>query len=405
MQSTKLLRSTLSLSLFVLAAGMMTAPAHAVVLNNNLRDGLEINLQGAARPTLGASSSKFTYHYGDTAIFDRYDRNGNRISVGTIEDVLAYQDREANDERLRIDGIHGAGIWVGAEQRLTRDITIDGEAGLWAWGGGAVVNQFGLSIRRANLGSLHIKSNSGFPTRNVATSSTYTALDTQGSAVSARYTKIPNFTLGTYYAFPESNDTRVTDSALHGGHGILASYEKSFSPYQSVLGGVAYTHGKRDVHLQSDRSYKEKDAYGVGVRYKYQDFTVGLDASRGEESLNGALVDKIDIDTYGLRLTHATTPRINTTLYYGQRTDKKTASTGNTLSYINLLNNRSGVTESILFDEVRRKQYGVNMDYSLYAGVTLSGSVGKEEITNYLTDGKFSERKNLNYRAGVSFWF
>lgn len=405
MQSTKFIRSSLSLGLFATVASIMTVPAWAVVLNNNLRDGLEITLTAAARPTLGASSSKFTYHYGDPEIFNRYDDSGNLISVGTIEDVLAYQDREANDERLRIDGINSAGVWVGVEQRLTRDITIDGEVGLWTWRGGSAVNQFGLGINHAKLGNVYIQSNSGFPTRNVATSSTYTSLDTYGSAVSARYTQIPGFTLGAYYAFPESSDTRVTDSALHGGHGVLASYEKSFSPYQSLLGGIAYTHGERDVHLRSNTSYKEKDAYGVGVRYKYQKFTVGLDASRGEEVLSGRLVDKIDTSTYGVRLTHATTPRINTTLYYGKRTDEKTASSGNALSYINLLNNGSGVTENILFDEVKRRQYGVNVDYSLYAGVTLTGSISKEEVTNYLTDGKFSERDNLNYRAGVSFQF
>lgn len=405
MQSTKFLRSALSLGVFSAVASMMTVPAYAALLNNNLRDGLEITLTGAARPTITTSSEKFTYLYGDPSIFNRYDSSGNLISAGTVEQVLANQDRELTDERLRLDGIHGAGIWVGAEQRLTRDITIEGEVGLWAWGGGSAVNQFGLGINHAKLGGVNIQSNSSFRTRDVATSSTYTALDTQGSAVSARYTEIPNLTLGAYYAFPASNDTRVTDTALHGGHGVMASYSHSFSPYQSLSGGVAYTHGKRDVHLRSNSAYKEKDAYGVGLRYKYQDFTVALDVSRGEETLGGALVDKIDIDTAGIRVTHATTPRINTYAYYGERKDKKSASSGNTLSYINLLNNRSGVTESILFDKVQRKQYGVGMDYYLYQGITLSGSVANTETTNYLTDGVFSKRENLSYTAGVSFWF
>lgn len=386
-------------------------PAQAVVLDNNLRNGLDFMIGSSISPAIVESSQKSTYHYGDSRAFDVYYGDPTTpVKLGTVEDVLANQNKKETDERARLDGFGSAVVWFVASQRLTRNTTIEGEIDLYGSQEGLYPSSFGLTFYNDMFGSVGIKTDSGMVTSGANMTQTFNNLDYAGSAVTVSYTNIPNLTLSAYHAFPATEDTRYVDASLHGGHGVYARYVKPFAPKHSLTGAMAYTHGKRHVELSSDSIAKKKNAYGIGLQYQYQDITLSLDGSRSDETLSGALVDNIDSNAYGVRLAYQATPRLSAYAYYGERDTKKVATQGNNLSFDTLIgevarsaNGVSGLTYDVLFDKVAQKRYGIGTSYNLYRGISLSASVGKDERVNYLTDGKFSETDTAEYRIGMNF--
>lgn len=395
--------------LLVLGSSFLIPQAHAAWLDNNLRDGLQFSIGATISPTLTQRSSKFTYLYGDPSI---YGPNGS------LEQVLKDQDKRETDERMRLDGQESVMAYISAQQMLTRDIRIFGSVGLWATPNTASRRgySFGATINHNKIGSLGINTSSAFSTSRIATSRTYTALDTAGSAVSASYTAIPNLTVSAYHAFPESGDTRSEyDVGLHSGYGVAASYNFDFAPRHQLTIGAGHTKGERHVEVIGDRATdpwgrvtstaKEKEATALGFSYQLNDWKLSVDGGKAEEYFNGHFYNRTKTDNYGVRIDYEVTPRISTYASYGKRKSKKTPTEGNQLSYENLINNNLGVNESLVFDQVKQDRYTLGAEYDLYHNITLQGSVSGTKTKNYVTEGAFSKRETLNYQAGVSFNF
>lgn len=391
--------------------GLAGMSAQAVTLNNNLRDGLELSIGSSISPAITSSRGTFRYHYGDSRAFDVYVNDSTTpVKVGTVEEVLAHQNKKQTDERARLDGAGSAVVWFVANQRLDSNTTLEGEIDLQGTQQGMYPNSYGLSLNHAKLGSLGIKTDASMVTGGANLSRNYSNFDYIGSAVTASYTAIPDVTLATYYAFNATDDVRYVDASLHKGYGVYGRYYKPFAPKHNLTLAAAATHGTRHVDLSSDSLAKQKTAFGAGLQYQYQDVTLAVDTSHAKEQLNGALVDKINSHSYGVNLGYQVTPRLNTYVYYGNNISQKTPAQGNRLDFEGLMaqvaqsaNGISGITQEVLFDKVTQGRYGVGASYNLYRGVSVSASAGKETQINYLTEGKFSQTDNTQYRVGMNF--
>ncbi len=411
--------SYLTLSLIVLGMGLATS-TQAAWLNNNLRNGLQFSISGTLSPSLTKNTNKFTYLYGDPSIYG---------TNGTMTNVFADQDRRDTDERARLSGLNSATAYFSAQQMLTRDISIFGTVGLWASPSQSSRRgySYGATIIHQKYGQLGVNTNSLFSTSDIATTGTYNPLDTTGSAVSLSYTAIPNLTLSAYHAFPETGDTRSeNDAGLHSGYGLAASYTHSFAPRHNLTIGAGHTKGKRDVDFYGDGSTwtygygdrytdywgtvytapKEKEATAIGLSYQLDDWTLSVDGGKSTEEFTGEFYNRAKTNNYGVRVDYEFTPRMTAYASYGERKSKKDGVDDNQISYQDFLSSGVlGVNETLVFDEVRQKQYTLGAEYELYNNVNLTGRVTNTKTQNYVAEGAFSKRETYGYTAGVSFRF
>lgn len=430
----KILSMPLAVSAALVSAGLISTSASAVWLDNNLRNGLQLGISGTLSPSFTKDSGKFTYLYGDPSVYDVADNpdteDVDESYIGTMADVFADQDRRDTDERTRLSGLNSATVNFSANQMLTRDVSIYGTVGLWVTPSESARRgySYGATITHSKIGSLGVNSNSAFATADIATSGTYNPLDTVGSAVSASYTAIPNLTLSAYHAFPESGDTRSTaDAGLHSGYGLAASYTHSFAPRHNITIGAGHTKGKREVDFYGDGSTwtygpadrytdywekvfytapKEKEATAIGLSYQLDDWTLSVDGGKSTEEFTGEFYNRAKTDNYGVRVDYEFTPRMTAYASYGERKSKKDGVDGNQISYQDFLSaGVLGVNETLVFDEVKQKQYTVGASYDLYHNITFTGEVSGIKTKNYIAEGAFSKRDSLNYLAGVSFSF
>ena len=416
----KILSMPLAVSFVLVSTGLVSTTASAAWLDNNLRNGLQLGISGTVGPSLAKNTDKFTYLYGDPGIYG---------ANGTMANVFADQDRRDTDERTRLSGLDSASVYFSANQMLTRDVSVYGTVGLWMTPSESSRRgySYGATITHSKIGSLGVNSNSAFATANIATSGTYNPLDTAGSAVSLSYIAIPNLTLSAYHAFPQSGDTRsTTDAGLHSGHGVAAVYKYSFAPRHNVTFGAGYTKGERNVDFYGDGSTwtygygdrytdywgrvmtapKIKKATAVGLSYQLDDWTLSVDGGKSTEEFAGEFYNRAKTDNYGVRVDYEFTPRLTTYASYGERKSKKDGVDGNQISYQNFLSSGVlGVNETLVFDEVKQKQYTVGATYDLYHNITLTGEVSNTKTKNYIAEGAFSKRDSLNYLAGMSFSF
>lgn len=416
----KILSMPLAVSLALVSAGLISTSASAAWLDNNLRNGLQLGISGTLSPSFTKDSSKFTYLYGDPSIYG---------ANGTMANVFADQDRRDTDERTRLSGLDSASVYFSANQMLTRDVSIYGTVGLWATPSESSRRgySYGATITHSKIGSLGVNSNSAFATADIATSGTYNPLDTTGSAVSASYIAIPNLTLSAYHVFPETGDTRSTaDPGLHSGYGLAATYTHSFAPRHNITIGAGHTKGKREVDFYGDGSTwtygygdrytdswgrvmtapKEKEATAIGLSYQLDDWTLSVDGGKSTEEFTGEFYNRAKTDNYGVRVGYEFTPRLTAYASYGERKSKKDGVDGNQISYQDFLSSGVlGVNETLVFDEVKQKQYTVGATYDLYHNITFTGEVSGTKTKNYIAEGAFSKRDSLNYLAGMSFSF
>ncbi len=398
---------SLHISLAVISASLITLPASAAWLDNNLRDGLQFAISGTVSPSIVSNSSRFTYVYGDPTV---YGLNG------TITQVLADQDKRETDERARLSGLNTGSVWFTAYKQIHRDMTIGGNVGLYGtpWISDSGYNrywqkniafQYGLTLTHDKYGSIGINSNPSTNRSVVTTSGVNGVLDTPQNAISAEYTYIPDLKIVAYHAFPASENTSIVDAAIHKGQGISVEYTRAFAPRHKLTGAVGYTKTERHVDLNSNDTAKYKEAQGVGLSYQYDNVTVDVNYGEANESFDGSRISDTDISAYGVKLNYEVTPRINTYITYGKYESDKHGTTNSDLTYANLLTEGRGVSESNLFDKVERASYGLGVDYNLYRNVTLRGTVGRTETENYVVEGLFSKREATNYTLGASFSF
>lgn len=400
----------LSISLAVASATMFITQANAVWLSNNLRNGLTFGISGTVNPSLTQTKSKFSYVYGDPTIYG---------STGTIERVLADQDRRLTDERARIGGFNDATIYFGVEKRIHRDMSLYGNVGLYGqlqppesdyWSRyfqRNIAYQYGINLMHDKYGSIGFNANP-FDNSDLVNKSGFNGvLDNPVSAISAKFTGIPNLTVASYYNFPSAYDTRnVADTAhdpIHEGYGISADYTYSFAPRHNLAGAIGFTDTQRHAELNSNTVAKDKTAQGIGLSYQYEDWTVSANYGKATETFDGSVISDTDIDSYGLRVNYEITPRLNTYAIYGKYKSDKHGATDTALSFDSLKSR--GVYESNFFDQVDRTSYGIGADYQLYNYITLKGGITQTKTENYITEGLFSKREATAITAGASFSF
>ncbi|MFC0819621.1 hypothetical protein [Moraxella marmotae] len=389
---------------------MVTIPAHAVWFQTPaVKNGLGLSIGGTINPNFSTESNKFNYTYGDPAIFDTEENN--IVKLGTIADVLAYQDRKDSDEQLRLDGLGWGSVDFYASQRLTPKMTADtsiqigaSESGNdWSayWGVGFNFGDFG-ELGRINVGSMGnglYVSQTGLGMLNT--------LDDSGTNINGNYTGIPNLTLSAYHMLTQSADINDNkDAGWHHSDGASAEYEFDFAPRKTLTlaGGYARSkgHGSSDYYGVAQKA----DAYLLGVGFDYNNWTVGLDYGKREETYNGYATSGIDKTTYGAKLNYEFTPRLKGTLSYGRSNSKNDRPADFAkLLYLNAGLEPYSSAEAVVFNRVKKERYSAGLEYQLYKGVTINGTVTDLKTTNYITEGEFSNRKRLTTNVGVSFSF
>ncbi|MFB6349125.1 porin [Moraxella sp. ZJ142] len=386
------------------ALALAVMPAHAMYLQiPSVKNGLTLGIYGTVNPEFSTRSNKFNYTYGDPEIFGEN---------GSIADVLANQDRKDSDEQLRLDGLNTGTIQFYASQKLTPKITAnsslvvearENSASNWGayWGVGFDFGSFG------ELGSINIGGyNNGLGVSQTGLGLLNT-LNDSGTNINASYTGIPNLTLSAYHMLTQSADINDNkDTGWHHSDGASAKYEFDFAPRKTLTlaGGYARSKG-HDSSYYYDAAQKA-DAYLLGVGFNYNNWKVDLDYGKRQETYNGVATSGIDKTTYGAKLNYEFTPRLKGTLSYGRSNSKN----DRPADFAKLLDLNAGLepyssAEAVVFNRVKKERYSAGLQYKLYKGVTLNGTVSDLRSTNYITEGEFSNRKQLTTNVGVSFSF
>lgn len=384
--------------------------AHAVWLNNNLRDGLALGISATVSPSIIKTSSKFSYVYGDPSIYG---------STATIEQMLANQDRRLTDERARLGGFNDAVVYIGAERRIHRDMTLYGNIGLYGQlqppesdiygrtNQRNIAYQYGISLLHDRYGSIGLNANLADNSDIVNKSGMNGVLDKPISSITAKYTYIPNLTLAGYYNFPNAYDVRdiadLSYDPIHKGYGLSAEYMHSFAPRHNLTAAIGFTDTERHPELSDNAKIKNKTAQSIGISYQLDNWTLSADYGKAEESFDGSVISKADIDAYGLKVNYEFTPRLNAYATYGKYKSDKHGANDSSLSFDAL--KVVGVNEANFFDQVDRSSYGLGVDYQLYNHISLQGSAIQTQTDNYVTEGLFSKRKSNTIMLGATFSF
>lgn len=391
--STRLLLKALPISMLIVA----NMPAHSVWIDTpNVRDGLQFGLFASARPQLTHTSDKFTYTLGDPRIYGQ---------AGTIAQVLADQDRQDADRRLRAAGTNSASVQIAARQALTKDLTLRGNV-LLSYNPNGHSNHgalWGVSLDIDRFGSVSVGDQ--WTRLPVSESDADNIVQANGTNIAVEYTKIPNLTLSGYHMLTAAEDIRnPRDSGWHKSTGAGAQYEFNFAPRKkvSVAAGVTRSSGHKAPFWVN--SVSKQSAYMGSVGYQYNDLTIGLDYGESKSRYNGAWADAIDTTVYGVKATYEITPRLKGTVSYSHRTDDNTKPIG--IDF--LVEGGFGVNNNPrfpAFDKIEEDRYKVGLDYQLYKGVSFSASVENQRTDNYVAEGKFSERSRLHTSVGASLSF
>lgn len=375
----------------------LSLPAHSAWIDTpNVRDGLQFGVFTSVNPSLTYTSNKFNYTLGDPRIYGQ---------MGTIEQVLADQDRQDADKRLRADGVDDAGIQLVARQVLTKDLTLRGSSYLYynkeghqnygaLWGVTLDINKFG-----------DITVGDGFTRLPVKQTDASNILQQQGTNIAVEYTAIPDLTVSAYHMLTASQD--VNNPRLGGWHksnGLGAKYEFDISPRHkvTVAAGGAHSEGHKNPFYVNTPS--EGKAYMGSVGYKYKDLTLAVDYGKASNKYNGGWADTIDTKVLGVKADYEFTPRLIGTLSYSRKIDDNSKP----IDLQFLIDGSFGVenfSRFPVFDKIRQDRHKAGLEYQLYKGVKVSASVERQQTTNYVSEGKFSERDRLHTTLGTSFSF
>ncbi|UYZ70839.1 porin [Moraxella bovis] len=382
---------------------LFAMPAHAAMLETpSVKDGLSLGIYGSINPNFSTESNKFNYTYGDPRIFG---------TNGSVADVLANQDRKDSDEQLRLNGLNWGSVEFYASQRLTPKITANSSILIEAsesdsrnqgayWGAWFDFGTYGEQ-GRLSVGSRFNRlgvSQTGLGMLNT--------MNDTGTNINARYTGVPNLTLSAYHMLTQSADVNNRRAlGWHHSDGVSAKYDFDFAPRKTLTLAGGYSRSKGHDDMAYYDVAEKADAYLLGVGFRHNDWMVGLDYGEREESYNGYVTSGVDKKVYGAKVDYEFTPRLKGTLSYGHSHSKNNSPAPfERMVDFGRLEPYSG-TEALFFDKVEQDRYSVGLQYELYKGITLNGSVTNLKTTNYVTEGEFSNREQLTANIGASFSF
>ncbi|WP_323841205.1 MULTISPECIES: hypothetical protein [unclassified Moraxella] len=391
---TKLKSTSKFLFISILAA--LAMPAHSVWISTpNVRDGLQLYVGGSVNPRLSTTSDKFNYTMADPAIYGK---------DGTLADVLADQDRKDADERLKAEGLDDAGIELYVTQALTKKLKLGGTTYLY-YNQNSSTNYgalWGVSLDFGSFGELgRVTVGDGWTRLPVKQTDVDNILQSRGTNISARYTKIPNLTLAGYHLFNASPDVNSRyQFGLHKSSGVSAGYEFDFGARNNLTLAAGYTksEGHKDPYYAEEISQGE--SYLVGIGLQDNNLKLGLDYGQRNNKYNGFWWDNLNTKVYGVKATYEFTPRLSGTLSYAHKTDTN----GKAVSFKDLAKHQN-VNEAQFFEKVKQDRYLAKLEYQLYKNISLNGEVSNTQTKNYVTEGEFSKRDRLYTSVGASFSF
>lgn len=381
------------LPLSMLAA--LAMPAHSLwVSTPNVRDGLKLYVGGNVSPTIGTTSNKFRYTIADPAIYG---------PEGTLEQVLADQDRQDADRRLRAEGTDDAAIELYVSQVLTKGLSLNGSTYL-SYNKNSSTNYgalWGLSLDFGSSGDLgRVTVGDGWTRLPVKQTDVDNIIQNRGKNIFVRYTGIPDLTLAGYHMFSASND--VNDPAAYGLHksnGVSADYQFDFGARKNLTLAAGYTRSEGNKNPRYVDDVAKGKSYLVGANLQHNNLKLGLDYGQRENTYNGAWWDTLKTEVYGIKATYEITPRLTGTLSYAHKTD----SNSKPVSLQTLVAQRS--VESSFFEKVKQDRYLAKLNYQLYKNISLNGEISNTRTKNYVTEGEFSRRDRLSASLGASFSF
>lgn len=383
-----------------LVSAMMSLPAHSMWLDTS--GGLSFGVFTRVSPTLTGETNTFHYTYGDPAIFDEEDDEGNYIP-GTLEQVLAAKDRRDADRRLRLGNNDSSSLQIAAQQVLTKDYSISGST-LLSFNENNFRNygaNWGVELMARNKGTLKIGSN--WAGLDVAKTRVDDILSTNGTNLHLDITAVPNLTVSGFHMLAPPNDTRDRRSArLIKADGASVAYEYNMGARQSLRGaiGTIVSEGHANPFYIDVQKGKGKDTL-ASLSYQYEDIKLAMDVGQSTKHYNGIYRDKVDTKLMGLQVDYELTPRLHSTLNYS----RSRTTNSKPVSFLNLLQYGADVNEGYFFHKVNSDNYRVGLSYNLYKGVSLKGSVENDRTKNFLVDGEFSRRNQTRYNAGATFSF
>lgn len=381
---------------------VMAMPAHSIFIDQpNVKNGIRFYLGTELSPSIGTTTRKFHYTYGDPAIYG---------ATGSMAQVLADQDKKLTDDQIRLNGLGAGYLELYASQAIHKDLRVGGSI-LLDGGVGGFNNYgayWGLTADYSKVGRLTIGGrNNGLGVGKTGLTMLNT-LNDSGLNVVARYTGIPDLNIHAYHMLAQSADIRNrAEQGWHKSNGLSMQY--AFNPTAQQRFTFALGASRSRGHEAPTTWFQQAkaDAYMAGLSYRYNKATFALDYGIRNDKFNGNLVDEIDTNTYGAKFDYKITPRLSASVSYGHKhtENNRPISLNDWVSWGLRSPSSNTTVESRLFNEVKQDRYELGATYQLYNNISLNGSVSQLKTKNYLDKGEFSRREELNTRIGASFSF
>lgn len=372
-------------------------PAYAADLSSiNIKEGLSIETYTSVSPRLQKTYNKFHYTKGDPAIFGR---------SGTLADVLAYQDRQESDQRLRAAGADSASLEIIVKQQLTKKTALGTDVYLYynpdeSYNYGA---NWGVWLDFGSFGELgRITVGDGWTRLPVSQTNADNVIQHQGKNLSAQYTGIPNLTLAGYY-IPNGVELNSSNRpfGMESGVGLAGKYQFDLQASQNLTlaAGATYNKGNPNKVYWDDAG--DSRAYMVSASYQHKNLTVAADYGKSEARYDTGWYDTLDTTVYGVKADYDITPRLTASLSYAHKTNSNSKPVD--INY--LVSIEDSVNEARAFSKVTEDRYQAELRYHVYKDISLKGSVESQQTKNYLDDGEFSRRDRLTTSVGATFIF
>lgn len=375
-----------------LALSLLAIPCHSVWLDSpEVKDGLSLLFWGSVNPKIGAESNRFTY-LGDPKIYPQST---------SVADILADKDRQDSDRRARLSGTSTASLQLFARQVLTKDVSIAGGTLLsFNTNSGEVIAPWGISAEFNNIGDITVGDN--WTRLDGSQTEADNLLQERGRHIGLSYEQIAGLNVRAYHMFNATSDTRDHKAAgWHKSNGASISYRYDFAPRKELIVAVGATKSKGHDSPFYVSSPKTGKAMQVSTSYQHNDLKLAFDVGQKQQVFNGILNDKLKTTSWGVKADYEITPRLSTSLHYSRLQDNNSKP----LSIDDFVRRRFQADEERFFAKRIQERYGTTLDYQLNKGISLSGTVENTKTINYLSDGPFSKRNQLQYNAGIRFAF
>lgn len=373
----------------------MAMPAHSVWIDQpGVKNGLQFNIYNSVYPRVSTTSNKFTYVYGDPALFG---------AAGTLEQVLANQDRKDSDERYRLVGMSALNTQFVARQVLNKDWTA--VANLYIAYNPNGANNWGVpwGMGMAYKRDAYFTIGNTNPGIGVSKSDADSLLNNNGTYFTAEYTGLRDLTVTASHSLTAADDVRdASDFGWRKNNGLSVEYDFNFAPRNVLTVGLAGTRSRGHNSPWYTNQPAKNDAYMASLAYQYGDLTLGADYGKGQEKFNGAWFDELDKTSYGVKATYKFTPRLTGSLSYSHLE----ADNNKPVAFQDLINRRISLNESrYFFDKTTSERYRAEASYNVWRGISLIGSVENAKNRHYIAEGEFAKRETLTATAGARFTF